>query len=71
MTPAEVRYRRTKPPKDCKGIEALVLAGHPDLKGLCQALVDWSAELRIIEQETCADQLKARRDRSRAGIREL
>jgi hypothetical protein len=23
-------------------------AGHPDVEGLCRALVDWSAELRLI-----------------------
>jgi hypothetical protein len=26
-------------------------AGHPDLEGLCLALADWSAELRLIKQE--------------------
>ena len=30
-------------------IEALILAGHPDVQGLCQALSDWSAELRLLE----------------------
>jgi hypothetical protein len=29
--------------------EALLLAGHPDVEGLCMALADWSAELRILE----------------------
>jgi hypothetical protein len=28
--------------------EALLLAGHPDVEGLCMALADWSAELRIL-----------------------
>jgi hypothetical protein len=32
-------------------IEALIIAGHPDLQGLCLALSDWSAELRLIEGE--------------------
>ena len=32
-------------------IEALILAGHPDLHGLCLALADWSAELRIIKAD--------------------
>jgi hypothetical protein len=41
--------------REIAGIEALILAGHPDVQGLCQALADWSAELRIIEQEICAD----------------
>jgi hypothetical protein len=26
--------------------EALLRAGHPDVKGLCMALSDWSTELR-------------------------
>ena len=30
---------------------ALLLAGHPDIEGLCMALADWSAELRILEAE--------------------
>jgi len=33
-------------------IEALICAGHPDLQGLCLALSDWCAELRLIEKET-------------------
>ena len=32
-------------------IEDQLRAGHPDLQGLCLALVDWSEELRIIEAE--------------------
>lgn len=31
--------------------EALLLAGHPDVEGLCMALADWSTELRILERE--------------------
>jgi hypothetical protein len=31
--------------------EALLLAGHPDIDGLCMALADWSAELRILERK--------------------
>lgn len=30
-------------------IEAELLAGHPDVEGLCLALSDWWAELRIIQ----------------------
>ncbi len=30
-------------------IEELLLAGHPDVEGLCLALSDWSTELLIIE----------------------
>jgi hypothetical protein len=35
-------------------IESLILGGHFDLAGLCLALSDWSAELRILENETHA-----------------
>jgi hypothetical protein len=37
--------------REIAGIEALILAGHPDVAGLCLALLDWSAELRILEDE--------------------
>jgi hypothetical protein len=39
-------------------IEALLLAGHPDVEGLCMALSDWSAELRLIEEGTQLDKAK-------------
>jgi hypothetical protein len=29
--------------------ESLLRAGHPDVEGLCLALADWSAELRVLE----------------------
>ena len=32
-------------------IETLLRNGHPDLQGLCLALADWSAEVRLIEKE--------------------
>jgi len=32
-------------------IEAQLLAGHPDVQGLCLALADWSTELRLINAE--------------------
>jgi len=32
-------------------VEALLRAAHPDVEGLCMALADWSAELRILEAE--------------------
>ena len=32
-------------------IENQLRAGHPDVHGLCLALVDWSWELRILEGE--------------------
>jgi hypothetical protein len=37
--------------REIAAIEALICAGHPDVEGLCLALSDWCAELRLIEQE--------------------
>lgn len=31
-------------------IEAEIRAGNPDIEGLCLALSDWSAELRLLQQ---------------------
>lgn len=32
-------------------IERLLRSGHPDVEGLCLALADWWAELRLLEAE--------------------
>jgi hypothetical protein len=32
-------------------IERQILAGYPDVAGLCLALHDWAQELRILERE--------------------
>jgi hypothetical protein len=37
--------------REIEAIEEQLRAGHSDLQGLCLALADWSAELRIIEAE--------------------
>jgi len=37
--------------QEIAAMEALIVAGHPDLQGLCLALSDWCTELRLIEQE--------------------
>jgi hypothetical protein len=37
--------------REIASIEAEILAGNPNLPGLCLALSDWSAELRMIQQE--------------------
>jgi hypothetical protein len=39
--------------------EALLRAGHPDVAGLCLALADWQAELRLLEEERRQDQRPA------------
>jgi hypothetical protein len=38
-------------PREIAAIEAELLAGNPDVQGLCLAQSDWSAELRILEAE--------------------
>ena len=37
--------------REIAAIEAELLAGNPDVQGLCMALSDWWAELRILEAE--------------------
>ena len=37
--------------REIAAIEAELLAGNPDVQGLCMALRDWSEELRILEAE--------------------
>ena len=37
--------------REISTIEAEILAGNTDLQGLCLALSDWSAELRILQDE--------------------
>ena len=32
-------------------VEEQLRGGHPDVAGLCLALADWSAEIRILEEE--------------------
>ncbi|HEV2200001.1 MAG TPA: hypothetical protein VGR73_09270 [Bryobacteraceae bacterium] len=37
--------------REIAAIEAEIMSGNPDLPGLCLALSDWYAELRILEEE--------------------
>jgi len=37
--------------REIAALEDAIRAGHPDLEGLCLALSDWSAELRMVAQE--------------------
>jgi hypothetical protein len=41
--------------REVAAIEALIRSGHPDLDGLCLALSDWWAEMRLIEAEMALD----------------
>jgi hypothetical protein len=38
--------------REIASVEAELLAGNPDVQGLCLALSDWSAELRILERQS-------------------
>jgi hypothetical protein len=38
--------------REIAAIEAQILAGHPDLQGLCLALSDWRAELRLLQGDS-------------------
>jgi hypothetical protein len=37
--------------REIAAIESEIRAGNPDLQGLCLALRDWHAELRILQNE--------------------
>lgn len=54
MSPAS-ETRRQREMDRCRAeiasAEALLKGGHPDVVGLCLALSDWSAELRILERQ--------------------
>jgi hypothetical protein len=53
--------------REITAIEAELLAGNPDVHGLVLALSDWSAELRILEDEKRRQDQTRRRDGNEAG----
>ena len=53
--------------REIAAIEAEILSGNPDLQGLCLALSDWSAELRILQDEERRREQTRRRDRDDVG----
>ena len=53
--------------KEIAQVEKLILAGHPDLQGLCLALSDWSAELRILQEQQRRQGDTRRRTRNEMG----
>lgn len=59
---AEYRRETERCQKEIAEIEGLLRSGHPDVEGLCLALSDWSAELRLLEDE------KSRRAEVPAGL---
>jgi hypothetical protein len=53
--------------REIAAIEAQLLAGHPDVQGLCLALSDWHAELRILQDEKRRQALTRRRVGTETG----
>jgi len=51
MSDAEYRREIERCQREIAEIEGLLRSGHPDVEGLCLALADWSAELRLLEEE--------------------
>jgi len=48
--------------REIAAIETEIRAGNPDLPGLCLALSNWSAELRILQDEKRRQAETRRRD---------
>ncbi len=54
--------------REIAAVEAAeILAGNPDLLGLCLALSDWWAELRILQDEERRRDAVRRRERDGTG----
>ena len=53
--------------REIAAIEAELLAGNPDIQGLCLALSDWSTELRILQNEERRRESTRRRDANESG----
>ena len=53
--------------RELVAVEAELLAGNPDMEGLLLALSDWSAELRILQNEKRRQEGTRRRDVNGSG----
>ncbi len=53
--------------REIAAIEAEILAGNPDLPGLCLALSDWHAELQLLQDEERRQAGTRRREVDRMG----
>ena len=53
--------------REIAAIETEIRAGDPDLPGLCLALRDWSAELRVLQNE---ERRRAEAQRREGGRKE-
>jgi len=48
---SEYQRRRERCLREIAEVRRELLAGNPDVEGLCLALMDWSEELRLIERK--------------------
>jgi hypothetical protein len=53
--------------REIAAIEAQIRAGHPDLEGLCLALSDWHAEIRLLQASVGLAPAGARLPHMRTG----
>jgi hypothetical protein len=53
--------------REIAAVEAELLAGNPDIQGLCLALSDWHAELRILRDEERAKHDEGKAENRAAG----
>jgi len=51
MSEAERQREIERCRRELAAVRAELLVGNPDVEGLCLALADWNAELRILEGE--------------------
>lgn len=51
MSDSEYQREIERCRREITEVERLLRSGHPDVEGLCLALADWNAELRLLEQE--------------------
>jgi hypothetical protein len=47
----DVQRKMARCRTEIAAVIALLQTGHPDVEGLCLALADWSAQLRILEKD--------------------
>jgi hypothetical protein len=55
--------------REIAAVESELRAGNPDVEGLCLALMDWSAELRLLEEARKRSHLSDSDSGERADLR--
>jgi len=51
MSAGQLQHEIARCRREIEALRAELLAGNPDVEGLCLALADWSEELRSLEEE--------------------